>query len=271
MPQRARPFVANIEVGFRCAAALPRERRCALSAATVATAHTAIAAHERRGVAEKPHGLAASPGSPELPSAISDVAHEAVAPGALDRRAGETRAEGGVVEPRRARRAAAPRDSSRCTSRASRPACGELVPGADREAVVAAEDAVADAFAQLRRDGPLVLDRQVGDAAPRIEAVGRRKGVRRADVEAAPAGAAAVGLGRRRAAAPRSVKIAPRKSQLPNSRETRMVCLPCQPSPAAAASGFSITGAVSTNTFTSPPPCAARKPASSLSLPLMTS
>ena len=28
------------------------------------------------------------------------------------------------------------------------------------------------------------------------------------------------------------------------------MCLPCQPNPAAAASGFSITGAVSTNTFT---------------------
>ncbi len=31
------------------------------------------------------------------------------------------------------------------------------------------------------------------------------------------------------------------------------MCLPCQPTPAAAASGFSIKGAVSTNTFTSPP------------------
>ena len=34
-------------------------------------------------------------------------------------------------------------------------------------------------------------------------------------------------------------------------RLTRLVCLPCQPSPAAAASGFSITGAVSTKTLTS--------------------
>ena len=49
------------------------------------------------------------------------------------------------------------------------------------------------------------------------------------------------------------MKIAPRNSQLPNSRETRTVCLPCQPRPAASASGFSITGAVSTNTFTSDP------------------
>ena len=43
----------------------------------------------------------------------------------------------------------------------------------------------------------------------------------------------------------------PRNSQLPCSRLTRLVCLPCQPIPAAALSGFSITGAVSTNTFSS--------------------
>ena len=49
------------------------------------------------------------------------------------------------------------------------------------------------------------------------------------------------------------VKIEPRNSQEPNSRLTRLVCLPCQPSPAFCASGFSITGAVSTKTFTSAP------------------
>ena len=43
----------------------------------------------------------------------------------------------------------------------------------------------------------------------------------------------------------------PRNSQLPCSRLTRLVCLPCQPMPAAALNGFSITGAVSTNTFNS--------------------
>ena len=54
--------------------------------------------------------------------------------------------------------------------------------------------------------------------------------------------------------------------------DTRLVCLPCQPSPAAAASGFSITGAVSTNTLTSRPPGSrASQPASVFSRPLMTS
>ena len=42
-----------------------------------------------------------------------------------------------------------------------------------------------------------------------------------------------------------SVKITPKNSQLPWVRDRRLVCLPCQPMPAAAASGFSITGAVS--------------------------
>ena len=49
------------------------------------------------------------------------------------------------------------------------------------------------------------------------------------------------------------VKIAPRKNQLPSVRLTRLVCLPCHPSPAASASGFSMTGAVSTNTLISDP------------------
>ena len=67
------------------------------------------------------------------------------------------------------------------------------------------------------------------------------------------------------------VKIAPRKSQEPNCRETRLVCLPCQPIPAACASGFSMMGAVSTNTFTSAPLKAEKSRATALSLLLMTS
>ena len=49
------------------------------------------------------------------------------------------------------------------------------------------------------------------------------------------------------------VNTSPRNSHEPCRRDTRFVCLPCQPSPACSASGFSMTGAVSTNTFTSPP------------------
>ena len=67
------------------------------------------------------------------------------------------------------------------------------------------------------------------------------------------------------------VKIEPRNSHEPYSRDTRLVCLPCQPSPAPAASGFSITAAVSTNTFTSPPACAISQRASALRRFLMIS
>ena len=74
-----------------------------------------------------------------------------------------------------------------------------------------------------------------------------------------------IGVGGRRAADRASVKIAPRNSHEPNSRETRLVCLPCQPSPAACASGFSITAAVSTNTLTSPPAVATSQRASAFS------
>ena len=68
-----------------------------------------------------------------------------------------------------------------------------------------------------------------------------------------------------------SVRIAPRNSHDPNSRLTRLVCLPCQPRPAASASGFSISGAVSTKTFTSLPVRAAKREAMPLSLPLIRS
>ena len=67
------------------------------------------------------------------------------------------------------------------------------------------------------------------------------------------------------------VKIAPRNSHEPNSRDTRLVCLPCQPRPAAAASGFSITAAVSTNTLTSPPASAISQRAMCFSRGLMIS
>ena len=73
---------------------------------------------------------------------------------------------------------------------------GELVPRAGGQAVVAAIDAVADGGTKLARDRPLVLDGEVGDAAPRIEPVGGREGVGGAGVEAGAAGAAMVGLGR---------------------------------------------------------------------------
>ena len=124
------------------------------------------------------------------------VAHEPVAADALDRRSGET-ARGSAASSSASRSASAGARSSRARRRrASRAACGELVPRADRQAIVAAIDAVADRRAEFLRDRPLMLDGQVGDAAPRIEPVGRGKGIGRAGVEAGAAGAAMVALRR---------------------------------------------------------------------------
>ena len=143
------------------------------------------AAHQRRGVARAARSAAsARSGSPGIADRDQDVAQEPVAAGALHRRAGEERAEGRVVEAgefgqRRRRRGPPGRPGGH-----RRRGAGELVPGADREAIVAAEHAVADRRPELRRDRPGMLDGQVGDAAPRIEPVGSREGVGRADVEA---------------------------------------------------------------------------------------
>src|SRR5688572_7208087 len=68
---------------------------------------------------------------------------------------------------------------------------GEAVPRADRQAIVAAIDAVADRLPEFLGDRALMLDGEIGDAAARIELERRRKRVGRADVEAARAAAAA--------------------------------------------------------------------------------
>ena len=72
---------------------------------------------------------------------------------------------------------------------------GELVPRTGRKAVVAAVNAVAEQPPQLFVHRPRVFDCQIGNAAPRIEPVGRREGRRGAGVEAGPARAAMVALG----------------------------------------------------------------------------
>ena len=157
------------------------------------------AAHQRACVVEQPLGLRCQRRIAGVADRDQHIANEAVAADALDRRFREQRAKRRVVEPRQSASSGA-RNASRAASFASRPSLRELVPRADRKAIVAAIDAVADGFAEFVRDRSLVLDREIGNAAPRIELVGRRKRRRRTDVEAGPAGAAMVGLGARRAA-----------------------------------------------------------------------
>jgi hypothetical protein len=150
-------------------------------------------AHEGRGVVEEAHGLLGKRRFARIADGDEHVANEAVAARALDRRTGETRAEGRIVETRQIgevrRGQILALGELRLASDLS-----EFVPGADREAIVAAEDPVADLGPQLCRDGALVLDGEVRDAAPGIELERGREGVRRAGVEAAAAGAAMVAL-----------------------------------------------------------------------------
>ena len=70
---------------------------------------------------------------------------------------------------------------------------GELrvfVPGANQLAVITAVNAVADSLAELFGDRSWMLDSEIGNAAPRVELVGRDDRLGGADVDALMAGAA---------------------------------------------------------------------------------
>ena len=79
-------------------------------------------------------------------------------PEAFDRPAGEAAAKRRFVERRQFVESGRLKILARDQRGLAR-TLGELVPRADRQAIVAAEDAVADRRAKLRRDMPLMLDR----------------------------------------------------------------------------------------------------------------
>ena len=115
-----------------------------------------------------------------IPDRDQDIADESVTPRPLHGGSGKPAPERRVVEARQFGERAG-RKSSRWPEPGLAAGLGELVPGADRKTIVAAEDPVADAGAQFGGDVVLVLDGQIGDAAPGIEPVGRRESVGRAD------------------------------------------------------------------------------------------
>jgi hypothetical protein len=115
-----------------------------------------------------------------------DIADEAVAADALDRRFCKSRAKRRVIETHEFRKRGRTQIFA-CGEFCFAPGLREFVPGADREAIVAAIDAVANGLAEFVRDRALVFDGEIGNAASRIELVGRRKRRGRADVEAGPA------------------------------------------------------------------------------------
>ncbi len=149
--------------------------------------------------------------------------------------------------------------SSSCSSsiksgwRKSARACGRIkfalarepVPRADRQAIVAAKNPVANGRAQFDRNRALQLNRQIRDAFAGIQLKGRRDGLGGTGREAAGAFAAMIFfrcVGRQFSV----VKISARKIQLPRRRLMRLVCLPTKPRPARWAKSRSNTGPVST-------------------------
>ena len=81
------------------------------------------AAHQRRGIVEQPLGLRGERGIARIADRDQHIAHEAVAPDALDRRFGKQRAERRIVEPRQfGERRRAQRRRARRASPRGRPA-----------------------------------------------------------------------------------------------------------------------------------------------------
>ena len=158
------------------------------------SAHTAAPRTSGLASASRRSASTASARSFELPIAISTLRMKRSRPMRLTGDFANQCAKRRVVEPRQLgeiRRAQVVARGEFCLVAGLR----ELVPRADREAIVAAIDAVADGFAKFARDRSLVLDGEIGNAAPRIELVGRGKRRGRADVEAGPARAAMIGVG----------------------------------------------------------------------------
>src|SRR5215472_16296421 len=123
-----------------------------------------------------------------------DIAHETIAAGAFDRGLGKQRSERCIVEPRQLGKL---RRGEHFARREFGVAAylRELVPGADREAVVAAVDAVAERRAKFARDRSLLFDRQIGNAAPGVEPIGSSERAGGTYVETGTAAPAAINLG----------------------------------------------------------------------------
>src|SRR5690606_17221987 len=109
-----------------------------------------------------------------IPGSNQNVADETVSSDALDRGAGEEGSEGDIVERQEENEFRCLKVLPRSEFGFGRDA-GKLVPRANGQAIVAAIDPVADRGSERVRYGALVLDREVGDAAARVELIGRRE------------------------------------------------------------------------------------------------
>ena len=167
------------------------EVRCVEEAAEGPDGH---GADEGGGVGEEALGFGCEGRIAGIADRDHDVADEAVTSGALDRRIAKQVAEGGIVETRQVFETRRGQFGAGVKLRLARHGC-KAVPWAHREAIVAAIDAIAHRHAEFARNVSLVLDGEIGNAAPRIDFVRCGEGLRRADVEAAAAGTAMIRFG----------------------------------------------------------------------------
>src|SRR5579862_596604 len=120
-------------------------------------------AYERRGIGKALRGERRQARLAAIANRDEDVADEAVASGALQGRAGKARAKSRIVEPDQLGQFGW--RGARSQFRLARD-LREFVPGANREAIIAAIDAVADGRPEFDRDVTFVLDGEIGDATP---------------------------------------------------------------------------------------------------------
>ena len=158
------------------------------------SAHTAIARTSGEASSSRRSASPASAASPELPMAISTLRMKRSRPMRLT---GEARnsARNSASSSRASSARRGRSSSARAWNFASLRQLCEFVPRAHGQAIVAAIDAVAHRRAEFVRNVALVLDGEIGNAAPRIDAIGRGEGFGRAGVEAFAAAAAMIGFG----------------------------------------------------------------------------
>ena len=210
-------------------AAVPRAPRAAISP----SAHAACARTSASGSAASVRTSAGTAaGSPRLPSATHTLRRKPSRPA---RRIGLPANSAGTPASSSSRKRSSVQPSSvaRVEPRLARRR-REAVPRAHLLADVAAEDPVADSPAAARAGSRRELDREVRDAEPRVDLVGRDDRAGRARVEAARARAAVLALERRVRHRARG-RPAPRRAGT-TSRALRLsspACLPIQPSPGA--------------------------------------
>ncbi len=149
------------------------------------------AANQRRRIIEEKARVIRKRWIATIADGDQNIAQESRASNAFDGRFSEQRAECRIVQPNQFRQARRGQFFARPQIHLPG-ALREFVPRTHRQAIVAAINAVAHLHAELARDGALILDGEIGNAASRIQPIGRGKGIGGTDIEALPAIAAMI-------------------------------------------------------------------------------